>query len=256
MHEFDRNGFAVWENDPDILAWIKAARPFAQEALFDPVLRQKWFVCEGTWFVGVDALANEATGAIGGVPLKGAVMEFIENRFGHFPFHPAQLSVTFKGYPKPRAGESDAAFAYRLNRDAAHVDGILGLGTPKRRFMREPHGYILGLPLNEAAPSPLVVWQGSHKIFEAAFREVFAGLNQEQAHDLDITEIYQSTRRRVFETCQRIEVHATQGQAILMDPLVLHGVAPWGEAPAIKEGRQIAYFRPQSWDQFLLRTSS
>lgn len=256
MMDFDCDGVAVWDFDPDIFAWVSAARSAAKEALSNPILRDNWLVCEGTWFVGVDALANDDRGAIAGTPLKGDVIDFIQDRFGTCPLHPAQLSVTYQGYPKPRAGESASAFAYRQNRDAAHVDGILGIGTPKRRFMREPHAFILGMPLNKAAPSPLVVWKGSHKVFEAAFREEFAGLCQDQAHELDVTEIYQSTRRQVFDSCERIEVHAIPGQTILMDPLVLHGVAPWGGAPAIKEGRQIAYFRPQSWEQFLTRMSS
>ena len=33
-------------------------------------------------------------------------------------YHKAQLSVIFPGYPKPRAGDSEASFEYRLKRDA------------------------------------------------------------------------------------------------------------------------------------------
>ncbi len=55
------------------------------------------------------------------------------------------------------------AFRFRLNRDAAHLDGLLPIGPDKRRMVKEPHAWILGLPLNAcgAGASPLVVWEGS-----------------------------------------------------------------------------------------------
>ena len=94
------------------------------------------------------------------------------------PYHKAQVSITYPGHPKPREGESDAAFQFRKILDAAHVDGILGIGTPKRRFVREPHAYILGMPLNDfdAGASPMVVWEGSHQIMQAAFQDTFGAL--------------------------------------------------------------------------------
>ena len=52
------------------------------------------------------------------------------------------------------------------------MDGILGIGTPKRRFVREPHAYILGMPLNnfDAGASPMVVWEGSIRFWKPSFR--------------------------------------------------------------------------------------
>ena len=164
------------------------------------------------------------------------------------PYHKAQVSITYPGYPKPREGESDAAFQFRKNRDAAHVDGILGIGTPKRRFVREPHAYILGMPLNDfdAGASPMVVWEGSHQIMQAAFQDTFAGLTDAQIRETDITDLYQNVRKHVFDTCERVEVHANVGEAYVLHPMCLHGVAPWAStAKAPPEGRMIAYFRPE-----------
>jgi hypothetical protein len=127
------------------------------------------------------------------------------------------------------------------------VDGVIGVGTPKRRFVQEPHAFILGLPLTKAdeKAAPLVVWQGSHKIMQSAFRAAFAGKTPDACANLDVTEIYQAARRRVFECCARVPVTAPPGAAIVVHRLALHGVAPWqAGAAAAPEGRLIAYFRP------------
>ena len=53
--------------------------------------------------------------------------------------------------------------------------------------------------------------------------------------------------RRVFDTCERVEIAAKPGEAYVAHRLVLHGVAPWAEsATAGEEGRMICYFRPIS----------
>ena len=54
------------------------------------------------------------------------------------PYHKAQLSVIFPGYPKPRIGDSEAAFEYRRKRDAAHVDGLLPIGEEKDDILSSP----------------------------------------------------------------------------------------------------------------------
>jgi len=159
-------------------------------------------------------------------------------------WHAAQLSVVFPGYPLQDANESDAAHRFRRNRDAAHVDGLLPEGPEKRRHLREPHGFIVGLPLNDVTASPLVVWRGSHVIMRAAFQRAFAGHDPKDWGDLDVTDVYQAARRTVFETCERIPLVATAGQALLLNRHLLHGVAPWNPAIA-GDMRMVAYFRPQ-----------
>ena len=225
--------------------WAEAAYAAGRKALEDPDL-EHWYQCENTWFVGVDALPNDATGALGDIALEGAAIEAITSGFGPMPaLHRAQLSVMFPGYPKPRTGEGDAAFRYRLKRDSAHVDGLLAEGLARRRHLREPHAWILGLPLTDSHPdaAPLVVWEGSHIVMARAFRAAFAGHAPESWGDIDVTEIYQAARREVFETCARVPVHARPGEAYLIHRLALHGVAPWTAPDA--PGRMIAYFRPE-----------
>ena len=63
----------------------------------------------------------------------------------------------------------------------------------------------------------------------AAFQQYFQGYAPEDWADLDVTEIYQATRRIVFETCERVEVVAKPGQAILLDRHLVHGVATLGQ---------------------------
>lgn len=232
-------GWATCAVGQDASDWIAAARAAGLRALADPEMRARWLQCEGTWFVGVDALPNGADGSLDGVPLPLAVAAILAP-FG--ALHRAQLSVVFPGYPRPRAGESAAAFSYRLRRDAAHVDGITAEGPDRRRNVTEPHGIILGLPLSGAAPgsSPLVVWEGSPAVMGAALRQAHEG-TPERA--VDVTEVYVAARRRVFETCRRVAIVAAPGEMVLLHRHALHGIAPWTSGQEA-EPRMIAYFRP------------
>lgn len=223
---------------PAIRAWADAARTAALDTL--ATSSESWR-CGGTWFVGVDALPNTPDGAINGTPFPWDALPL-----AHLSLHPAQLSVIRPGYPQPSAEETPAAFAFRRDRDAAHLDGLLPVGLEKRRMVKEPHAWILGLPLNETTASPLTVWEGSHELLRAALLKTLDPHPPETWGDIDITETYQQTRREVFASCRRIELSAQPGEATLLHRLTLHGVAAWksqDDAPA--EGRMIAYLRPQ-----------
>jgi len=220
-----------------IKAWADAALPLAQAALAgtnDPLR------CGGTWAVGLDLLPNDATGRVGGVDLPWADLGLAPE-----PLHQAQLSTIHPNYPQPSIEESATAYAFRLNRDAAHLDGLLPIGADRHRMVKEPHAWILGLPLNVSDASPLVVWEGSHLILQEALREAFAPYPPATWGDVDVTQAYTAARRRIFETCPRIALPVRPGEATLLHRLTLHGVAPWAAgATAPPEGRIIAYFRP------------
>jgi len=232
-----RDGYMVFPHEPVVAQWAGAARRAGNDVLARGEERRHG----RTWFVGVDALPNAPDGSVNGVPLSGAWLGHVETPQ---EWHQAQLSVVFPGYPKQDVGESDAAHRFRRNRDAAHVDGLLPVGPNRRRYLREPHGFIAGLALDEVPASPLVVWQGSHVIMRAAFRLAFARTAPEAWADLDVTDIYQTARRAVLDQCARIELATSPGQVILLDRHLLHGVAPWA-ADAPGEMRMMAYFRPQ-----------
>lgn len=246
--DFAMLGWAVGPANTALKDWAVHALKTARTVVTDPAMAH-WHQCEGTWFVGVDALPNAADGRVGAsAPLRRADLHPLGHITGPLPaLHNAQLSVTYPGYPRPREGESDAAFRYRRNRDAAHVDGVLATGSARRRRVQEPHAFILGLPLTRADPeaSPLVVWEGSHHIMRAAFTQVFEGYARDTWSEVDVTEAYQAARREVFETCRRVPVLAAPGSALVLHRLALHGVAPWEDgAKADPDGRMIAYFRP------------
>ncbi|KNG92089.1 hypothetical protein ATO11_19190 [Pseudaestuariivita atlantica] len=231
------------------MAWVDAARPVAEAAVADPA-NAHWLQCEGTWFVGVDALPNDTHGAVpGGAPLEAPALD-LWRAMGHAvpPLHRAQVSVTYCGYPRPRAGESEGAWRYRLNRDAAHVDGLLPEGPDRRRKLREPHAFILGLPLNPAHPdaAPLVVWEASHHVVARHLRPLFDAHPPEDWPDIDLTDAYHAARKEAFATCARVPVPAGPGECLLLHHLCLHGVAPWTapDDPA-QDARMIAYFRPE-----------
>lgn len=248
---FDR-GWARFPFDPEIAAWARAARTPALETLADPGLRAQWLRCGGTWFAGVNALANGPDGgwATRGVPpLRGDVVRFIAEHLGmsSIRWDRAQISICFPGYPQPWEGESPAAFDYRLRRDAAHVDG-LRRDTDRRRRPGETHGFILGVPLVSAPAkaAPLVVYEGSHEVMRAALSERLAGVDPQSWPEEDVTETYVAARRRCFAGCPRVAVSANPGEAYLVHRLCLHGIAPWA-AGIGGDMRAIAYFRPDSF---------
>ncbi len=231
-----RDGFAVLPYDPAVALWAAAADAACDRMLQNgPPLRHG-----GTWCVGVDALDNAADGSVDGVPLAGAWRDLVP-----LPdhWHRAQLSVVFPGYPVQEPQDTDAAHAYRVMRCAAHVDGLHGEGTPPRRHLREPHAFILGLPLNASAASPLTVWKGSHDILRAAFAACFDGIAPDHWGAVDVAAAYHQARQQVFATCDQVAVPAQPGQVAILDRHLLHGVAPW-DAAITDTCRKVAYFRP------------
>lgn len=249
LETFLAHGWCRFPQDPVLARWIAASLTAARAAVADPGNR-RWLRCGGTWFAGVNVLDNGPDGAVpGGLPLDGNATDFIRDRLGigDFAWDRGQVSVCYPGYPQPMPGETPGAFRYRRERDAAHVDGLSAVGPERRRHIKEPHAFVLGVPLVEADPaaSPLVVWEGSHEIVREAFRARLAGLDPASWADEDVTEAYHAARREAFASCRRVAVPARPGEAYLMHRLVLHGVAPWGaDARATPDGRMIAYFRP------------
>ena len=247
---FFEQGWCKFDHEPVLADWVEQTLPAARACVAASENAQ-WLRCGGTWFAGVNVLTNDATGMVpGGVVLGGRVVDFIHDELGlkDFDWEPGQVSVCYPGYPKPMVAESEAAFRYRLKRDAAHVDGLIPEGPERRRHLREHHGFLLGIPMVDAGAgaAPFVIWRGSHKLIRKAFNQRFEGLRPTEWGDVDVTELYQLTRRKIFETCERVELTARVGEAYLVHRLALHGVAPWAsDAEASPDGRMIVYFRPE-----------
>ncbi len=232
-------GWAVVGPDPRIADWAATARPAAMAAI---AAQSEGWRCGGTWHAGVDVLPNAADGSMAGVAFPWDALPLPPRTL-----HAGQVSVIRPGYPQPWAGENEAAFGYRLRRDAAHIDGILPIGPNRQRMVREPHAWILGLPLNPVSSdaAPLVVWERSHEIIRKALLAACAPLPEADWDKVDLTVPYQAARRQVFAECNRRELPVQPGQATLVHRLCLHGMAPWSDdADAPPEGRMIAYFRP------------
>ncbi len=249
-HFFDK-GWQRFAFDPALAGWVDHVLPAARATVTDPAFAE-WHRCQGTWFVGVNALPNDEVGRVGSGPcLSGVALDFLHRALNmvDIKLDRAQVSVCYPGYPKPLEGESEANFAFRRDRDAAHVDGLRKQGDDRRRFLLENHGFILGIPLVEtgAGASPLVVWEGSHHLIREAFEAAYAGIEPTEWPSLDITEVYKETRRRIFKTCKRVAIHAKPGESYVLHRLALHGISPWDEgAEAGTDGRMIAYFRPET----------
>lgn len=249
--EFFTRGWCQFESDPVLLEWIESARPVAQSAVLDPD-NAKWVRCGDTWFAGVNILPNASDGSVGSGPaLGGDAVYFIDQVLGlsGFGWDKAQVSICYPGYPQRMAIETEAAFKFRRDRDAAHVDGLLPEGPHRRRFLREWHGFVLAIPLldYDADASPFVIWEGSHEVVREAFESLFQNHWPDDWSSIDVTEGYHEVRRKIFKTCRRVEIVAKPGEAYLVHRLALHGVAPWkAELESACKQRMICYFRPET----------
>lgn len=247
---FLSKGWCRFAYDEMLADWVEHALPAARAAVTAPA-NAAWWRCGGTWFVGVNALPNDASGAVtDGMPIRGHAIEFIHRELGltEFAWDRAQVSVVYPGYPQPMASESAAGFRYRRERAAAHIDGVLREGPRKRRHLRKHHRFILGIPMVTvgAGASPLVVWEGSHEIVRRTLMDRFGNVPPARWQDEDITALYRSVRNRIFVECARVHLAAQPGEAYLLHRLALHGVAPWSaSATAGPDGRMIVYFRPE-----------
>ncbi len=246
---FFEHGWCRFNVDSNISRWVDASLSFARATVVDDNHAQ-WRRCGGTWFVGVNVLPNLVDGSLTGGPvLGGEAIDFIHNVLGlsDFDWDMAQVSVCYPGYPQPMPSETEGAFRFRRDRDAAHVDGLLHEGPQKRRHLREHHGFILGIPMVEfdEQTSPLVVWEGSQELIRSMLIERFKGLNSDKWGDEDITEAYHAARQQIFKQCQRRKIVARPGESYLLHRMSLHGISPWLEgATAGEDGRMICYFRP------------
>ena len=84
---------------------------------------------------------------------------------------------------------------------------------------------------------------GLQEVAETWDEQAFDGVDPARWSEIDLTEIYQETRRSCFETCPRVEIPARFGESYLVHRLALHGVSPW-RAPPDDPPRIIAYLRP------------
>ena len=249
LRSLKNHGWVKFSHDPGILDWVNHVRPAAAKIAEDPENKALWLRHGKTWFVGVNALKNDKKGRLGwGPPLNGAVSKFIIEEHGEIALDCAQISVVYPGYPAFDGTDSEVAHKYRKDRCAAHVDGLRPEGSRRRRFIHEPHQYVLGLPLSSAniEASPMVIWEGSQHIIRAAFKSVLDQKPIEKWSKIDLTQVYHEARRKCFKQCKRISIIAKPGECYLVHRLALHGIAPWEHAASNSDrGRMVAYFRPQ-----------
>lgn len=249
LADFLHRGWVKFPPDPPVIAWASSVLDMATACAQDPGLRARWLRCDGTWFVGVNALENSADGSVtsaGVEPLDGVALQFLREYAGPFALDRGQVSIVYPGYPRKGNEESDSAFRYRLRRHAAHVDGFERTMPGRKRRLSELHGFILGIPLTTtmSAASPLSVWEGSHEVFRSVFRAHFAGVAPERWCKVDSTSAYANAREECFRSCARVSLKAEPGESYVVHRLALHGIGPWN-ANLDTDPRVVVYFRPE-----------
>ncbi len=230
------DGYVIFDYDARLAHWADVARRRALELSANTQVRARNLRHGETWFVGVDLLDNDETGAVQGVALRGAWQDHLPA----LPLHRAQVSIVYPGYPKRDAGESAANHRFRRNRFAAHVDGLLPVGETRRRFAHEHHAYILGIPLDDCTHARTVMWEGSHRIMQRALQDA---IGTGDIVNTDVTEAYSAARKEVFERCEPVEMGARVGQAFWLHRFALHGTLPWQSDES--GARMVAFFRPE-----------
>ncbi len=245
----NQNSWAVCEPDKRMLTWIRNAKNTAQQKLKVDGFDKTQLRCGGTWFVGANFLDNDSFGTLNKVRLEGMAIEAILERYGRLfcEWDRAQISICYPGYPKPSKQETAAAFSFRKNSFGAHVDGILPIGNPKRRYAKEYHAFIFGIPLEDynQFAAPVVVWEGSHRIIRTFLSRVLLQNGVEKWKNLDITQIYAEARKEALSKCKKKIIHVPLGGCYVLHRLAVHGIMPWkkrGNSEA--ESRMVAYFRP------------
>ena len=242
-------GWQSFAPESAVRDWVTNVAPAAIAASSDPNTRSEWLRCGGTWFVGVDALPNDLNGNVGNSgPLNCTALDAAQAISGVLPLHRGQVSAAYSGYPKRSNDESERAFNFRRQRDSAHVDGLKPIGRERRRYLDEPHAWILGFPVTQcgAGASPLVVWEESHTIIRHRLEAILKQHPPQKWGQIDLTSPYQEARQEVFETCRRVELPGLLGETHLIHRLAVHGMAPWADgAISPEEGRVVIYFRPQ-----------
>jgi hypothetical protein len=257
LRQFRSKGWCRFPFDPELYDWLQRSQEVVYHSMDRPE-NAHWYRYGNTWFVGVNALPNDSTGAVADGPaLSGHVVNFIRQhiQIDYREWDKAQISVCFPGYPKPVEGESEASFRFRRDRDAAHIDGLLKDGAKQQRFLLEQHAFILGIPAShyDLEAAPFTIWEGSHHLIQQWLKQTYHSIPEKDWGHIDVATSYQQVRRKVFETCVRMKLYAQPGEAVLVHRHAVHGMAPWAkDAKADPVGRVILYFRPeahnlQSW---------
>jgi hypothetical protein len=160
IEELRTVGWAKFSVDADLEAWVAHVAPIAAALSQHPAHRAEWLRHGGTWFAGVNILVNDARGRLEqGPELGGMAVECLTALHGPMSLDLGQISVTYPGYPLFDGQESAAAHRYRVNRAAAHVDGLLTIGPERRRFLcMNRINMCLGIPLGSKATRRPALW--------------------------------------------------------------------------------------------------
>ena len=248
INSYEKNGWISFPYSFALNKWAKKVEEIVSSQIFTIPEGDKDLRCGGTWFPGVNFLNNKRNGDVDGVFFPEELKSFIVENEPAFDavFDKAQISICYTGYHKKMKAESSKAFKFRTDRFSAHIDGILPLGQGRRRFLKEYHSFILGIPINSTSnkASPCVIWEGSHAIVRDAFKKYKEIQNIDTWDTHDITDFYNKLRSEIFNQCIAKTIWVPVGHAYLIHRLSFHGILPWKDNTKRKSGRMIAYFRP------------
>ena len=173
-------GYYVWPWRQDIFQWSQSLLTPARQAMATPE-HQHWWHHQNTWFVGVNALPNNPHGQVAkGKAMMSWLQGLLETYCLHAPLNldKGQISTCHMGYPQQDQDEPNQNYYFRKHFYAAHMDGLIPEGKQRRRYLKEYHSFILGVPLTEhdAQAAPLMVWPNSHQRLQTWLLNEFANI--------------------------------------------------------------------------------
>ena len=148
LNDFEHKGWVKFKSDERVVRWANAANLKITSKLKNKEIFDNNLTCQGTWFVGVDALENDTDGALGEISLSGPFESLISL---------AEFLQTEKEVNIILVGHTDNKGSFEVNlalskRRAQAVAGYLAdeFGIDPARIMAQGVAYLSPVASNDS----------------------------------------------------------------------------------------------------------
>ena len=241
-------GWIRFGADPQVLGWLNASEAAARRSVTDPAFRQ-WHRCGGTWFAGVNALANDAAGAVaGGPPLGGEAVRFA-----------AALSAGRSTGTGPRSRSAIRVIRSRARAKATTPSPTAASATPPMSTAAAGRAGAPPLPARTSPFHPRAAGrsggsgglpfrplEGSHRMVRETLAGTFGDRPPASWRDIDLTNCITRSGGASSRSAGASSSPPAAARPFCAPPRPARHRA-WREGAAAGE-RMVIYFRPESGD--------